>query len=267
MIDHGKKNIAGILVNALDYEAAIEAIVRAAHKRRCFSVSTAAVHAVMEGVLNPEHKFRLNHLDMITPDGQPVRWALNFLHGTELRDRVYGPSLTLRLCARAEAEKLGVYFYGNTPEILAHLRQKLEQNFPRLCISGMQPSQFRRISAEERDQTARQIRGSGASIVFLGLGCPRQDVWAYEYRDALSIPIVAVGGAFGVIAGKVPQAPEWMQQRGFEWVFRFCCEPRRLWRRYMLLNPAYVCVVVSQAIGLARFKTDGARPATELRYG
>jgi N-acetylglucosaminyldiphosphoundecaprenol N-acetyl-beta-D-mannosaminyltransferase len=267
MIDHGRRNVAGILVNALDYEAAVEAIVRAAKARRAFSVSTAAVHAVMQGVLSPEHKFRLNHLDMITPDGQPVRWALNLLHETELRDRVYGPNLTLKLCARAEADKLGVFFYGNTSEVLAELRQKLEFRFPHLCISGMAPSQFRQVSLKERDHIARQIRGTGASLVFLGLGCPRQDVWAYEYRDVLSIPIVAVGGAFGVIAGKVSQAPEWMQQRGLEWMFRLLSEPRRLWRRYVLLNPAYVFVVLSQALGLARFDTSGRKPATELRYG
>lgn len=267
MIDHGKKNIGGVLINALDYEAAVEAIVTAAFERRGFAVSTAAVHAVMEGVLNPEQKFRLNHLDMITPDGQPVRWALNFLHGTRLGERVYGPNLTLKLCARAEEENLGVFFYGNTSEVLTQLRRKLEENFPRLRISGMLPSQFRQISPDERDQIADQIRGAHASLLFVGLGCPRQDVWAYEYRDVLNMPIIAVGGAFGVIAGKVPQAPEWMQRHGLEWVFRLCSEPKRLWRRYVLLNPAYAFVVLSQALRIRHFGTNGTRPATELRYG
>ena len=267
MIWYGKKNILGILVDAVDYEATVERITQAAKEHRRFAVSTAAVHAVMEGVLNSEHKFRLNHLDLITPDGQPVRWALRILHGVELADRVYGPKLTLRLCERAEKENIGLYFYGNTPEVLSALRNTLQRRFPRLQISGMEPSKFRRLSHQEQDRAAQQIRESGASLVFVGLGCPRQDVWAYEYRELLSLPIVAVGGAFGVLAGRVPQAPEWMQDRGLEWFFRLWSEPRRLWRRYLLLNPAYTLLVALQALGLHKFTIDGDRPTTEALYG
>ncbi len=267
MIWYGKKNILGILVDAVDYEAAVERIIQAAKEHRRFAVSTAAVHAVMEGVLNREHKFRLNHLDLITPDGQPVRWALKLLHGVKLPDRVYGPKLTLRLLDRAERENLGVYFYGNTLEVLPALRTNLGRRFPRLRILGMEPSKFRRLSREEQDRVAQQIRESGASLVLVGLGCPRQDVWAYECRDLLSIPIVAVGGALGVLAGKVPQAPEWMQARGLEWSFRLWSEPRRLWRRYLLLNPAYTLLVALQALGLRNFTTDGNQPTTQVLYG
>ncbi len=267
MILHGKKNILGILVDALDYEAAVEQIIEAAKGRRAFAVSTAPVHVVMEGVLSHEQKFRLNHLDLVTPDGQPVRWALNILYGVELAHLVGGVKLTARLCERAEKENLGLYFYGNTPEVLSALRTKLERRFPRLRITGMEPSKFRRLSHEEQDRVAQRIRESGASLVFVGLGCPRQDVWVYEYRELLSLPIIAVGGAFGVLAGKVPQAPEWMEDRGLVWLFRLCLEPRRLWRRYLLLNPAYVLLVALQALGLKKFTTDGDRPATEVLYG
>lgn len=267
VIYRGKKNLAGVLVDALDHEAAVEAIIRAARERRGFAVSTAAVHAVMEGVLNPEHKFRLNHLDMITPDGQPVRWALNLLHKTKLQDRVCGPSLMLGLCARAESENLGVFFYGNTSEVLSLLSQKVHKIFPRMRISGMEPSKFRRLTPEERDDLTKRIRGTDAAILFLGLGCPRQDVWAYECRDLLQMPIIAVGGAFGVIAGITARAPEWMQRRGLEWFFRLCSEPRRLWRRYVLLNPVYAFLIASQAVGLLRLRTDGIRPVNEMRYG
>jgi exopolysaccharide biosynthesis WecB/TagA/CpsF family protein len=267
MIWYGKKNILGILVDALDYEAAVEQIIEAAKGRRGFAVSTASVHTVMEGVLNHEHKFRLNHLDLLTPDGQPVRWALKILHGVELADRVYGPNLTMRLCERAEKENIGLYFYGNTKEVLSALRNTLQRQFPRLRIAGMEPSKFRSLSHQERDRVTQRIRESGASLVFVGLGCPRQDVWAYEYRGLLSLPIVAVGGAFGVLAGKVPQAPEWMQDRGLEWLFRLWSEPTRLWRRYLLLNPVYAFLVGLQALGLARFAADGRQPVVELRYG
>jgi exopolysaccharide biosynthesis WecB/TagA/CpsF family protein len=267
MISYGKKNILGTLVDALDYEAAVEQIIEAAKGRRGFAVSTASVHGVMLGVLNHEHKFRLNHLDLLTPDGQPVRWALKILHGVELADRVCGPKLTPRLCERAEKENLGVYFYGNMPEVLSALRTNLQRRFPRLRISGMEPSKFRRLSHQEQGRVAQRIRESGASLVFVGLGCPRQDVWAYEYRELLPLPIVAVGGAFGVLAGKVPQAPEWMQDRGLEWLFRLWSEPRRLWRRYLLLDPIYPVLVGLQAVGLVRFAADGRQPIGELLYG
>jgi N-acetylglucosaminyldiphosphoundecaprenol N-acetyl-beta-D-mannosaminyltransferase len=267
MIRYGKKNILGILVDAVDYEAAVEQIIKASKERRGFAVATTAVHGVMEGVFNHEHKFRLNHLDLITPDGQPVRWALKILHGVDLADRVYGPRITLLLCERAEKENLGVYFYGNTTEVLSALRTDIERRFPCLRIAGAEPSKFRSLSHEERDRVTQRIRESGASLVFVGLGCPRQDVWAYEYRERLSLPIVAVGGAFGVLAGKVPQAPEWMQDRGLEWLFRLWSEPRRLWRRYLLLNPIYAVLVSLQALGLIRLAADGRKPIGELLYG
>ena len=267
MISYGKKNILGILVDALDYEAAVEQIIEAAKGRKGFSVSTAAVHPIMEGVLNREQKFRLNHQDLVTPDGQPVRWALKILHGIELADRVYGPKLTQRLCERAEKENIGLYFYGDTREVLSALHKALQSRFPRLRISGMEPSKFRKLTHQERNRAVHQIRESGAALVFVGLGVPRQDVWAYEYRELLSLPIVAVGGAFGVLAGKVPQAPEWMQDRGLEWFFRLRSEPKRLWRRYLLLNPAYAFLVALQALGLKTFTTDGNRPTAEVLPG
>jgi len=267
MIWYGKKNILGILVDAVDYEAAVEQITQAAKEHRRLAVSAAAVHGVMEGVFNHEQKFRLNHFDLITPDGQPVRWALKILHGVKLADRVYGPNLTIRICDRAEKENLGVYFYGNTPEVLSALRSNLERRFPCLRIAGMEPSKFRSLSHQERDGVALRIRESGASLVFVGLGTPRHDVWAYEYREILCLPIVAVGGAFGVLAGKVPQAPEWMQDRGLEWLFRLWSEPRRLWRRYLLLSPIYAVLLGLQALGLVRFAVEGRQPTGELLYG
>jgi N-acetylglucosaminyldiphosphoundecaprenol N-acetyl-beta-D-mannosaminyltransferase len=267
MISLGKKNILGILVDATDYEAAVERIIQAARQQQPFAVSAAAVHAVMEGVLSQTHKYRLNHSDLVLPDGQPVRWALNLLHGAALAKRVYGPELTLRLCARAEKENLGVYFYGSTEDTLSALRCNLERRFPRLRISGMEPSRFRRLCNQERDCLVQRIRESGAELLFLGLGCPRQDVWAFEFKERISMPIVAVGGAFGVWAGKIPQAPAWMQDRGLEWLFRLCSEPRRLWRRYLFLNPAYAALVLLQRVGLMSFPTGGLKPANELLYG
>jgi N-acetylglucosaminyldiphosphoundecaprenol N-acetyl-beta-D-mannosaminyltransferase len=262
-----KRNVVGILIDAVDYRAAVDVIFSAAHESRATSVSALAVHGLMTGVFDPEHKFRLNHFDLLVPDGQPVRWVLNFLHRAHLPDRVYGPNLTLRVCARAAAEGLPVYFYGSTPEILAALRPILAEKFPGLIIAGMEPSRFRRFTPDEKTEVASRIQASGARIAFVGLGCPRQEAFAYEFRDHLPMPVLAVGAAFPFIAGQLPQAPIWMQNAGLEWLFRLVAEPTRLWRRYLYLNPAYLFLVALQALRLRQFSTAGRLPTQELLYG
>lgn len=267
MLNAGKRNVLGILMNVTDYEGAVDFIVRAARARRGAAISALAVHGLMTGVFDGEQKFRLNHFDLLVPDGQPVRWVLNWLYRAGLHDRVYGPDLTRKVCGRAATEKLPVYFYGSTVEILASLRAQLEVTYPGLIIAGMQPSKFRRLTSEEKIELSQHIRSSGAAIAFVGLGCPRQEAFAYEFRDHLQMPILAVGAAFPFLARITPQAPRWMQDAGLEWLFRLQSEPRRLWRRYLLLNPAYLFCVAMQALGVSRFSTDGQSPTHELLYG
>jgi exopolysaccharide biosynthesis WecB/TagA/CpsF family protein len=267
MIDGGKQNTLGILVDAIDYGAAVERITQAARDHRAAAVSAVAVHGVMTGVLDPEQKYQLNHFDILVPDGQPVRWALNLLYKTGLVDRVYGPNLMLATCERAAQEGHAVYLYGSTEPVLSALRKNLERRFPSLRIAGMEPSKFRRLSVEERSKLVIRIRSSGAAIVFVALGCPRQEVWAYEFREALSTPIVAAGAAFPFLAGHMRQAPSWMQDHGLEWFFRLLVEPKRLWRRYLLLNPIYVLLLILQATGLWRFRTAGRKPEKSIFYG
>jgi N-acetylglucosaminyldiphosphoundecaprenol N-acetyl-beta-D-mannosaminyltransferase len=263
----GKRNVIGILIDAVDYEAAVEFVVRAAREKRRAAISALAVHGLMTGVLDREQKFRLNRFDLLVPDGQPVRWALNLLHHAKLPDRVYGPTLTLKVCAQAAKDGIPVYFYGSTSEVLASLRQTLEKQFSGFRIAGMEPSKFRRLNPGEKVDLATRIRLSGAAITFVGLGCPRQEVFAFEFRDLLAMPIVSVGAAFPFLAGKMPQAPPWMQNAGLEWFFRFMSEPRRLWRRYVYLNPAYLFLVGLQALHVSQFRTRGQIPVEELNYG
>jgi N-acetylglucosaminyldiphosphoundecaprenol N-acetyl-beta-D-mannosaminyltransferase len=267
MLRKGKGSVLGVLIDAADYGSAVDYIVRAAREGRAATVSALAVHGVMTGVFDAEQRYRLNHFDLLVPDGQPVRWALNLLHRTRLRERVYGPALTLRLCERAAAESIAVYFYGSTPEVLSQLRGNLNSRFPGLQIAGMEESRFRPLSPREKKEIAERVRRSGALIVFVGLGCPRQEVWAYEFRNVLSMPIISVGAAFPFLAGAVRQAPEWMQRRGLEWLFRLFVEPRRLWRRYILTNPTYLLFVALQAIGLFDFDTGGREPSAEMLHG
>ena len=259
-------NILGVRIAATDYDTAVERIIGAARARTPLGVSALAVHGVMTGALDATHRFRLNSLDFCVPDGQPVRWGLNWRYKTGLRDRVYGPELTLRLCERAAKENLSIYLYGSSQAVLDKLMVNLPRRFPRLKIAGASPSRFRTISAEEKKSVVGEIKQSGASLVFCGLGCPRQEVWTYEYRDALGIPIVAVGAAFDFFAGTVPQAPKVLQRNGLEWAYRLSREPKRLWRRYLLLNPLYAALFVAESLGLKAFST-GTQPAAEVGFG
>jgi exopolysaccharide biosynthesis WecB/TagA/CpsF family protein len=268
LIDKGKKNVLGILVNAVNYEAAVSKIIAAASAGKPMSVSALAVHGVMTGVLDSTHRYRLNHIDLVLPDGQPVRWALNLLYHTKLPDRVCGPNAMLQICERAAEEGLSIYLYGSKASVLEALSRNLCQRFPRLIIAGTQPSKFRHVSPQEKQETAEQIRNSGAAITFVGLGCPRQEVWAYEYRDDLSMPLIAVGAAYDFHAGNLAKSPEILSKIGLEWLFRMIKEPKRLWKRYVFLNPLYLWLFLLQALKIKQFDpTDATPPVEEVLYG
>ncbi|WP_329105660.1 WecB/TagA/CpsF family glycosyltransferase [Micromonospora sp. NBC_01699] len=261
MISKGKRNVLGVLVDAIDYDAAATAVITAAQERRPFALTALAVHGVMTGVLDPPHNARLNSFDVVTPDGQPVRWALNLLHGAALTDRVYGPTLTLRVLSRAADAGLPVYLYGSTEATLARLVPALEQLFPALKFAGVEPSKFRQARPNEENEIADRIRASGARVVLVGLGCPRQEVFAYAMRPLLDMPLLAVGAAFDYHAGLLRKPPPWMQRAGLEWLWRLGLEPGRLWQRYLVLNPAYLARLTAQKTKL--WRATPPPPATE----
>ncbi|WP_182866226.1 WecB/TagA/CpsF family glycosyltransferase [Rhodopirellula sp. JC639] len=268
MIDLGKRNVLGIGVDAIDYESAIDKVIAAAVGRRPMSVTALAVHGVMTGVGDPEHRYRLNQFDLVCPDGQPVRWALNLLHGCGLTDRVYGPDLTLKLCRAAAQQAIGVFLFGSTDEVLTRFADSLRDQFPELQIAGTRASRFRTLSPSERDALAEEINSSGAGICFVGLGCPRQEVFAYEMRSRLNMPLIAVGAAFAFHAGMLAQAPPWMQRHGLEWLFRLAHEPRRLAKRYLTTNPAFLTRLAFQKLGwMHRQQSQGRPPKREWFFG
>ncbi|MBE9094071.1 WecB/TagA/CpsF family glycosyltransferase [Tychonema sp. LEGE 07203] len=267
-IDLGKKSVLGILVNAVNYEAAVSKIIAAASAGKPLSVSALAVHGVMTGVLDSTHRYRINHIDLVLPDGQPVRWALNLLYNTELPDRVCGPNAMLQICERAAQEGLSIYLYGSHASVLEALSRNLCERYPKLIIAGTQPSKFKCITPQEKQEIVGQIRSSGAAITFVGLGCPRQEIWAYEYRDDLSMPLIAVGAAYDFHAGNLAKAPEFLSKIGLEWLFRMIKEPRRLWKRYVLLNPLYISLFLLQALKIKKFDPkDATPPVEEVLYG
>lgn len=268
MIDRGKFNVLGVNITAVDYEAAVEKIVNAAQQRRPFGVSALAVHGVMTGVMDDEHRHRLNGLELIVPDGQPVRWALNLMHRTKLKDRVYGPNLMLETCRAAAEKGIPIFLFGGKRELLDDLSSKLMEKSPNLKIAGMLASKFRTVNEQEKQEIIDTINGSGAAITMVGLGCPRQEVWAYEFKDHLKMPVLAVGAAFNFHAGQLAQAPPMMQRLGLEWFFRLCKEPKRLWQRYLILNPYYLTLLALQMTGLKKFDPDNTvLPKQEILYG
>lgn len=268
MIDAGKKNIAGVLINAIDYEGAVAAILHNAQIGRRYIVTALAVHGLVTGALDRQHRFRLNNFDLAVPDGQPVRWALNLLYGMRLKDRVYGPKLTLLVCMEAARAKVPVFFYGSRQTVLTQLCAEMRRSCPGLIIAGMQASTFRSLSCAEREATVQQIKQSGAQIVFAGLGCPRQEVFAYEMSAQLQMPVLAVGAAFDYHAGTLREPPDLIQRMGLQWLYRLIREPRRLWRRYLVTNTQFVILFFLQ---LLRFRVpdpaDCDAPLQELLYG
>lgn len=254
------RNVLGILVHPTTYTRAVDDIVKAAKAKESFSVSALAVHGVMTGALDCQHRTRLNRFNLVTPDGQPVRWALNWLHHCGLADRVYGPFLTRDLCARAEQEGLRVFFYGSDEATLSALSAALREKCPALKIAGTRPSRFRRATEQEWMEDVAAIRAQNPDIIFCGLGCPRQEIWVDEMRAFQAAPLIAVGAAFPFLAGRLSMAPTPMQRFGLEWVYRLAKEPRRLWRRYVVYNPLFVAGVVLQKLGLRKFAPDPSGP-------
>jgi exopolysaccharide biosynthesis WecB/TagA/CpsF family protein len=260
-VGQGKRSVLGVLVDVTDYADATERIIAAATERRAYAVTALAVHGVMTGVQDRAHNARLNSFDLVTPDGQPVRWALNLVHRAGLIDRVYGPTLTLRVLERAAAEGLPVYLYGSTDPTLERLVPALTAMFPALRFAGVEASKFRGSHPGEAAEIAERIKASGARIVLVGLGCPRQEVFTYAMRPLLDMPLLAVGAAFDYHAGLLRNPPAWMQKYALEWLWRLGLEPKRLWKRYVLLNPAYLARLAAQKSGL--WKATPPAAATE----
>jgi N-acetylglucosaminyldiphosphoundecaprenol N-acetyl-beta-D-mannosaminyltransferase len=205
------------------------------------SLSAAAVHLVMLAQEDAEVRRAVLDATLVVPDGQPLVWALRALgHGAATR--VYGPELMARYCARAARSGTPAFLYGGRSEaVLVELAVRLRTRFPGLELVGGHSPPFREPTAQEDEQVAARIDASGAQVVWVGIGQPRQEQWMARMRPRLAAPmLIAVGAAFDFHAGLVAQAPDWMGQRGLEWTYRLAREPRRLWRRYARYNPRFV---------------------------
>jgi exopolysaccharide biosynthesis WecB/TagA/CpsF family protein len=215
-------------------------IIWAAQEGNALIIDHMPVHGLIMASKDPSFRAKMNAFDIVAPDGHPVRWALSLLHDIKLPDRVYGPQMMLRLCRRAAEIGVGVYLYGGSQQVVEKLSSRLVEKFPALKVMGAESPPFRALTREENETAIERVNSSGAGIVFLGLGCPKQEVFAYECRHSVKVVQICVGAAFDFIAGNKKMAPEWMQRNGLEWFYRLTQEPRRLWRRYLWTNSVFL---------------------------
>jgi N-acetylglucosaminyldiphosphoundecaprenol N-acetyl-beta-D-mannosaminyltransferase len=234
-------------VDGTSYRETAEAIADLVSARDGGAVCVSTVHMVMEAFDDPEFQRIVNSAERVTPDGVPLVWALRLL-GVEKAERVYGPSLLPMVCDHARERGLSVGFYGGSQEVLDELVRRIWRRFPGLNVSFTCAPPFRAVSADEDQKVIENIEASETNILFVGLGCPKQERWIAEHRNSLSCVMVGVGAAFDFHAGSKAQAPSWMQASGLEWLFRLCCEPRRLWRRYLYHNPRFLFYFVRQLV-------------------
>jgi N-acetylglucosaminyldiphosphoundecaprenol N-acetyl-beta-D-mannosaminyltransferase len=209
--------------------------------------TAAAVNLVMSAQEDPDTLAAVLGATLAVPDGQPLVWALRAL-GHRHATRIYGPDLMAGFCARATRTGASIYLYGGrSPDALRLLERRLAERFPGLRIAGGHSPPFRPLTAEEEDLVVADINSTGAAVVWVGTGQPKQERWMAKRRPRLSAPLlVGVGAAFDFHAGLVSQAPPWMQRNGLEWTYRLAREPRRLWRRYARYNPRFVAGFAQQ---------------------
>lgn len=244
------RHILGLRVGATDYPDATRQILAWAGAGESRAVCAATAHMAIEAHDNPGFRAAVNRCDLVTPDGMPLVWGLRLL-GMKAATRVMGTDLSLRVLEVAGHEGIPVGFYGSTPAVLDRLVEAAHRRFPGLHVAYAESPPFRPLTQEEDAETVERINRSGARILFVGLGCPRQEQWVADHLGRVQAVMLAVGAAFDFIAGAKPQAPPWMQRAGLEWLFRLVTEPRRLWRRYLWHGPRFVLLFARQLL-LAR---------------
>jgi N-acetylglucosaminyldiphosphoundecaprenol N-acetyl-beta-D-mannosaminyltransferase len=242
-----KREILGIPIAMTDYAGAIDAMDSMVESRERGYVCAVAVHALTVGHDDPEMGDALQGATLVLPDGMPVVWAANLL-GENLKDRVYGPELMLRYNDRCAERGHRVWLYGGRDQgSLVQLALNLRRRHPGINIVGGYSPPFRAMTEEEEDALVDQINDAHPDVLWVGIGVPKQEKWMARMRERLDVPVIcAVGAAFDFHAGRISQAPSWMQQRGLEWIYRIAQEPRRLLPRYLYFNPRFVLAFARQ---------------------
>jgi N-acetylglucosaminyldiphosphoundecaprenol N-acetyl-beta-D-mannosaminyltransferase len=247
-------SILGVRVNAVQIPDVISRMEHwIAHRCKCHYIAVTDMHSVMQAQQSASFKQILRDADLVVPDGFPLIW-LGRRKGFALRRRVYGPELMEQFCQVTVGRAYRHFFYGGASGVAADLASRFAARFPGLQVAGAFSPPFRPLTLEEDREVVATINASRADVVWIGLGAPKQERWMFEHRHLLKAPVlVGVGAAFDFYTGRVAQAPPWIRNHGFEWLFRLACEPRRLWRRYLVYGAQFVSLVFLEILGLRKF--------------
>lgn len=241
------RNVLGAFIDALSWDETIKQIVAWGAAQESRYICICNVHSVASTTSDEELKKAVNVADMSTPDGAPIAWALRHL-GFPFQQRINGPDLMWKYLGEAERLGQSVFFYGSTDITLARLRESALASFPRLMVAGSLSRPFRSLSALEDEAEVRFINSSRTNVLFVALGCPKQEKWMAAHRGQINALMIGVGAAFDYHSGTLRRAPLWMQRKGLEWFFRLCTEPRRLFKRYFLSNSIFIIGIAKQFI-------------------
>ena len=240
-------DVIGSSVTALTFDAQIEKMLEWGSSHQSKVVCVANVHMLIEAYCHPELSNVLKSADLVTPDGMPLVWMLRLM-GAREQNRVAGMDILFSLCHLAPKRNISVFFLGSEASILEKMRKKLEQKFPNLKIAGMEPLPFRPLTAAEDEAIIQKINESGASLVLVSLGCPKQEYWMNQHKGKIQAVMIGLGGVFPVLAGVHKRAPLWIRQSGLEWLYRLIQEPRRLWKRYSTTNTLFIWLALKQLL-------------------
>lgn len=247
MTDRRTIPILGTPIDVLDWEVAVARISEWARAHESRYVCICNVHSVVTSRYDPVFGQVVAGSDMATPDGEPVAWMLRRF-GVSGQTRINGPDLMWRYCAQAATRGESIYLYGGMPETLQMLEHRLAKTFPGLSIAGAWSPPFRALTEEEDEADVARINASGAGVVWVSLGCPKQEKWMAAHRGRINAVMIGVGAAFDYHAGTTRRAPPWMQRRGLEWLYRLLSDPRRLWKRYLITNTSFIVLALRQLL-------------------
>lgn len=248
-----RKKVLSINISTGKYRTFVDNIIDLSLKKKPSYVCVANVHMVIESHGNSDYAGIVNGADIITPDGMPLIKMLDYLYKIK-QDRVAGMDIFPDLLSEAEKKKAAAFFYGSSQEVLDKIKDKICGEFPKLKIAGLHSPPFRELSESEENEIIKKINDSGASLIFVALGCPKQEIWMNRMMGKINGVMVGVGGAFPVFAGISKRAPLWMQKASLEWLYRLVREPGRLWKRYFVTNSKFLYLSLIELIRIRVLK-------------
>lgn len=250
-------NILGVGVSPVNLDEAADIIINtvSASSPKGY-VCVTGVHGIMESQSNDRLR-QIHNLSLMTvPDGMPTVW-IGRLAGRSTMRRVYGPQLMREICRRTSTSQITHYLYGASPETVQRLKTRLESEYAGIRIVGHQSPPFRPLTEEEGRALALELSSLKPDVFWVGISTPKQELFMGQYLRALDVKVmIGVGAAFDILAGLAKDAPAWVQQSGFQWLYRLLSEPRRLWRRYLYIVPAFLMSYAAQAVGIRSYRIE-----------